>query len=120
LGNAFCPTSPTQESTPSLRNFITYYAPDETTATEVLKDQDQFKNFTLDSSDDATPISQETSSRAADAYDWSGSYQLQPTVYASSIQGAGRVSLSQLALGVALGALAAAMFTAIQILLSKE
>ena len=119
LGNAFCPNSPTPLAPDVGDNPASYYAPEAATATEILKDPQQLKNFTLDSSDDATAVSDQSSSTVPDAYDWTGSYQLQPTVYASSIQAAGRVSLSQLVLGVALGALAAALFTAIEALISK-
>jgi hypothetical protein len=97
-----------------------YYAPQAATATEILMDPQQFKGFTVDSSDGATPIVVQTSAKSPDAYDWSGSYQLQPTLYASSIQGSGRVLLSQLVLGVALGAFAAALFTAIQIFIHTD
>jgi hypothetical protein len=121
LGNAYCPSGPTAlPSSVSPGNPLPYYAPNAATTVEVLGDNEQFKGYSLDSSDEATPISEGGGPSAVpNAYDWSGNYQLQPTVYASLIQGTGRVLFFQLFLGVLLGAVAAGLFAVIQSLLGK-
>jgi len=121
LGNAYCPSGPTAlPSSVSPGNPLPYYAPNAATTVEVLGDNEQVKGYSLDSSDEATPISEGGGPSAVpNAYDWSGNYQLQPTVYASLIQGTGRVLFFQLFLGVMLGAVAAGLFAVFQSLLVK-
>ncbi len=98
LGNAIC--TPT---VPSPGTAISYYAPEGVTATEVLQDHSQLKGFTLDSSDNATPIPK--------GFDWTGSYQLQPAVYATNIKASGDVLRNQLFAGIFIGLFFAAVLS---------
>jgi hypothetical protein len=97
VGNALCTPTTTSPGT------ISYYAPEGVTTTEVLGDGSQLKGYTLDSSDNATPNTR--------GFTWTGSYQLQPAVYATSIEGSGKVLSHQLLAGVFIGLFFAALLS---------
>jgi hypothetical protein len=85
---------------------ISLFAPQDATSTEVLADSSGLRGYTLDSSDGATPI--------ASGFDWTGSYQLQPGIYATNISSSGTVARRQLLLGVLIGLSLAALLALVQ------
>jgi hypothetical protein len=80
---------------------ISYYAPAAAASTEYLYDSAGLRGFTLDSADGATPN--------ATGFDWTGSYQLQPAIYATNISSSGLIARRQLLLGILIGLVLAAL-----------
>jgi hypothetical protein len=80
---------------------IDYFAPKTATSTEVLVDSSALRGFTLDSSDGAAPI--------ASGFDWTGTYQVEPAIYATNISSTGLIARRQLILGILIGLVLAAL-----------
>jgi hypothetical protein len=83
-----------------------YYAPGVVTSTEQLVDPTGMRGFTLDASDNATPV--------APGFEWTGDYSLEPAIYATDISASGSVTRRQILLGVLIGVSLAALLGLIQ------
>lgn len=111
VNGTFCSTAPGQPgfqppALPFTGGPALYYAPGSVASNEVLLDTTGLRGFTLDSSDNAAPT--------AGGFDWTGSYQLEPAIYATNISASGSISRRQILLGVLIGVSLAALLGLIQ------